>query len=406
MMLKYFDSLESGLEAKLLEKPEHPNARKKFALAMAKLGKRLYSGKEQVSWSGILTPFDLLNSMGVTSCFVEFVGGMLASTAAVGPFMEEAEHAGFASDMCGYHRAVMGATVKGMMPVPDFIIGTSCPCTGGLAVMENLAHNFERDLFVLHVPQDQSREAIEYFAYQLKGMVEFVTSHTGKRLDEDRLRVAIEKSNTASDLMNETSRLAQRIPSPVTGRDLTNYGIVMPLFFGTDTAVEVAKAFRDELAERIDAGKYGVPGEKVRLLWIQNRIQFKNPVVSILEGEYHADIVVDELNSITWDPIDPKDPYSGLARRSVSNPLNGRIERRVDHLKKLAADYQIDGAINPCNWGCRQGSGARGLIEDGLRAAGVPVLNLEVDCVDQRNFAEGQLRTRLEAFMEMLYSRK
>jgi benzoyl-CoA reductase/2-hydroxyglutaryl-CoA dehydratase subunit BcrC/BadD/HgdB len=30
------------------------------------------------------------------------------------------------------------------------------------------------------------------------------------------------------------------------------------------------------------------------------------------------------------------------------------------------------------------------------------VVNLEVDCVDTRNFAEGQLRTRLEAFMEML----
>ncbi len=30
------------------------------------------------------------------------------------------------------------------------------------------------------------------------------------------------------------------------------------------------------------------------------------------------------------------------------------------------------------------------------------VLNLEVDCIDQRNFSEGQLKTRLEAFVEML----
>jgi benzoyl-CoA reductase/2-hydroxyglutaryl-CoA dehydratase subunit BcrC/BadD/HgdB len=35
---------------------------------------------------------------------------------------------------------------------------------------------------------------------------------------------------------------------------------------------------------------------------------------------------------------------------------------------------------------------------------GIPVVNLEVDCVDTRNFAEGQLKTRLEAFMEMLRS--
>jgi benzoyl-CoA reductase/2-hydroxyglutaryl-CoA dehydratase subunit BcrC/BadD/HgdB len=32
----------------------------------------------------------------------------------------------------------------------------------------------------------------------------------------------------------------------------------------------------------------------------------------------------------------------------------------------------------------------------------VPVIHLDVDCVDERNFSEGQLLTRLEAFMEML----
>jgi len=44
-------------------------------------------------------------------------------------------------------------------------------------------------------------------------------------------------------------------------------------------------------------------------------------------------------------------------------------------------------------------------VGQGLKAIGVPVLNLEVDCVDPRNFAEGQLRTRIEAFTEMLAER-
>jgi benzoyl-CoA reductase/2-hydroxyglutaryl-CoA dehydratase subunit BcrC/BadD/HgdB len=45
------------------------------------------------------------------------------------------------------------------------------------------------------------------------------------------------------------------------------------------------------------------------------------------------------------------------------------------------------------------------MISQGLSQIGVPVLNLEVDCVDTRNFSEGQLKTRLEAFTEMLDSR-
>ena len=148
------------------------------------------------------------------------------------------------------------------------------------------------------------------------------------------------------------------------------------------------------LAQRIEQDQYCDQQEK---------FQFS---AYFLEKEYQAVIVSDELNDITWDPIDPENPFTGLARRAISIPFNGNVHRRIRHLQKLAEDYRLDGAINPCHWGCRQGTGARGLISEGLKAVGVPVLNLEVDCVDPRNFSEGQLRTRLEAFMEMLEGRK
>jgi benzoyl-CoA reductase/2-hydroxyglutaryl-CoA dehydratase subunit BcrC/BadD/HgdB len=108
------------------------------------------------------------------------------------------------------------------------------------------------------------------------------------------------------------------------------------------------------------------------------------------------------LNDITWDPIDLDDPFRGIAKRIVSIPFNGTLQRRMDYLKKLANRYRINGAINPCHWGCRQGTGGRGLISEGLKKIGIPVLNLEVDVIDSRNFADGQLKTRIEAYMEML----
>jgi hypothetical protein len=141
-------------------------------------------------------------------------------------------------------------------------------------------------------------------------------------------------------------------------------------------------------------------------MWLQNRIQFKNPLEELLERQHQAAVVVDELNDINWDPIDPDDPYPHLARRMLATCLVGPIRRRVQGLSRLAAEYRVDGAINPCHWGCRQGTGARGLIERGLSRSGVPVLNLELDCVDERNFSPGQLQTRLEAFLEMIQQRK
>jgi benzoyl-CoA reductase/2-hydroxyglutaryl-CoA dehydratase subunit BcrC/BadD/HgdB len=404
-MYQYFKDMADGIEAKILQDPDLPNPRKKYALETARLGSRLYSGNNTVAWCGLAVPFDLLSVMGITSCFVEFVGAVLAATGTADPFLEEAEQAGFVGDTCGYHRSVMGAARKKIMPEPDFLIATTCPCSGGIAIMENLADLFNKDLFVLNVPQEDSEQNVAYLADQIRDMVEFVTRHTAEPLDEDKLRQAVENTNRTRKIMEDVYQLAQNVPSPTDGRLLTNFGLVMPLFCGTEAAAEIAQAYKDEFTARVDNGIPGVPDEKLRLLWIQNRIQFNNPLVELLEKEYQANIVSDELNDIFWDPIDPQDPYPGMARRAIAIPLNGSIQRRIRHLQKLARAYSLDGAINPCNWGCRQGTGARGLISDGLKEIGVPVLNLEVDCVDKRNFAEGQLRTRVEAFVEMLESR-
>ena len=112
MMLKYFERLTRRLDAAISRSSDLHNARRKFALEVARIGTRLYSGEHRVAWCGVVAPFDMLAAMNLTSCFVEFVGAMLSSTGAVGTFLEESEHAGFAADTCGYHRSVLGAAIQ------------------------------------------------------------------------------------------------------------------------------------------------------------------------------------------------------------------------------------------------------------------------------------------------------
>ena len=401
-MKQYFDDMVAGIARKIEDDPESRSPRKVYALEVARLGSRLYSGDGGVAWCGVTAPFDLLNAMGVTSCFVEFIGAMLAATGMADAYIDEAAHAGYAGDTCTYHRGVIGAMRMGLMPEPDFLIATSVPCTGGLAVMETIARHFKKDLFVLNVPQRETDESVKYLADQIRAMVSFVEDHTGRSLDQEKLQQAIDHTNEARALCEEAYFLARAVPSPADGRILSNFGVVMALLMGTSAGVEVARTYRDRFKEMVDSGQGGIADEKLRLLWIQNRIQFKNPLIDILEATFGASVVCEELNDITWDPIDPAAPFESMARRAISIPFNGDVNRRIAHLQKLARDYRIDGAINPCNWGCRQGTGARGLIAEGLKQIGVPVLNLEVDCIDSRNFALGQMQTRLEAFTEML----
>jgi benzoyl-CoA reductase/2-hydroxyglutaryl-CoA dehydratase subunit BcrC/BadD/HgdB len=405
MFTNYFDDLERRIVLSIDGQGGQVSPWKLRSLEIARLGKKLYSRSNRVAWCGITAPFDLLHAMGLTSCFVEFIGAMLASTGMAGSIIEAADHAGYSSDACSYHRAVMGAVIKNMIPEPEILVATTNPCSGGLGVIENLAQHFHKPLFVLHIPQGDSDSNVAYLASQMKDLTDFVTEHTGMALNRDRLKAVVMKTNEARGILKEIFDMAKHYPSPASNKDLNNFLITMTLFFGSDEAVSICRAYQYEFAQRLSKNRSGVDDEKVRLLWIQNRIQFKNPLVDTLEKEYRAVIVSDELNSITWYPIDPDDPFEGLARRAISIPFNGSTQRRIDHLKKLAKDYRIHGAINPCNWGCRQGTGTRGLIEAGLWEVGVPVLNLEVDCVDERKFTEGQFRTRIEAFMEMIHSR-
>ena len=401
MMYDLFNGVVEGITEKLQQDPDGINARKKYALEIAKLGRKLYSGKENIAWCGVTAPFDLLNSMGVTSCFVEFVGAMLSSTSTAEFFLKESEDAGYATDSCAYHRAVIGAVIKGAMPEPDFIIGTSSPCTAGLAVMENFAKQYKKDLFILNVPQNYSENSTAYLAEQIEEMTEFVSAHTQRVFSIEKLRESMVLTNQASTLLIDIYNLAKSKPSPLNNKFLKDFGTVISLIMGTKECVEICQAYKDELTLKIESGTINASQEKIRLLWIQNRIQYPFPINEMLE-DLGAKIVVDELNDVTWEPIDIEKPFESIAKRIITIPYSMSISERIKHIQKIAKEYDIDGAVNPCHWGCRQGTGGRGLITEGLKDINIPVLNLEMDCVDSRNLAKGQIETRLEAFMEML----
>ena len=53
--------------------------------------------------------------------------------------------------------------------------------------------------------------------------------------------------------------------------------------------------------------------------WLQNRIQFHNPVEEILAEEHGALVVADELNDVWWEPLDPADPLPGPVAKALSS---------------------------------------------------------------------------------------
>jgi len=398
MLEKYFTQLEASLNAKLNAKP---TARRKFVYEIARIGSRIFNDNWSIGWTTVFVPYEILTSMGVSGMFIEFFGAMLAGTGMSSKYLELSESKGFSTDSCSYHRTIIGAAMDGLLPKPDVLIGASIPCNGGVKALKRMGEIFNKEVFILNIPIEVTPKSIDYLIEQFEQMIEYVENQTGRKLDYDKLKKSIKYNNQAREYLIEINDLCKNIPSPANSNDLKNF-IIIVLLQGTKESVEVAKLYRDEFKFRVDNNLSGNSEEKYRLMWIQNRIQFKTDLLRILEENYGAKIVIDELNHIWWEPMDENVPLRSLAKRIITHPIVGPAERRLEVITQLAQEYKIDGAVNPAHLGCRQSAGARVLFKDALQKIGIPLIHLDVDCVDERNYTPGQIMTRMEAFLEML----
>lgn len=94
-----------------------------------------------------------------------------------------------------------------------------------------------------------------------------------------------------------------------------------------------------------------------------------------------------------------------MARRLLGSCFNGGARRRVERVLELARRLHADGVVWFCHWGCKQTSGASQLARQTLEAAGFPTLVLDGDGCDAGNANDGQMVTRLQAFLEQLEGR-
>ncbi|MEG3067781.1 MAG: 2-hydroxyacyl-CoA dehydratase family protein [Syntrophaceticus schinkii] len=84
----------------------------------------------------------------------------------------------------------------------------------------------------------------------------------------------------------------------------------------------------------------------------------------------------------------------------------GPTKKRADKLIEMANLLRADGVVYFNHWGCKRTLGSAELIKDMLETAGIPVLILDGDGCDRDNINDGQMSTRLQAFLEILEAAK
>lgn len=309
---------------------------------------------------------------------------------------------------CPLIKASVGARLGRTCPffrIADMYVGETT-CDGKKKAYEILGEDVP--MYVMDIPQMKREKDIVKWKEEIEDFAKKVEEFTGNKITVEKLKEAIH-------IINERRRALKRVYDarkadkvPISGRDAL---LMMQISFFDDPVrcAEMCNKLADELEQRIKDGVSVVPEGTKRIMitgtplavpnWkLHNIIETSNAIVVCEEmctGTRYFENEVEE----NLDTLD--DMYMALSRRYMKNncacftPNTGRI----DDILRLAKEYKVDGIID-CNLKfCNLYDTEKRAVSIALEKAGIPLLSLETDYEDSD--AE-QLRTRIEAFVELL----
>ena len=347
-------------------------------------------------------PMEILAACDVVPFDFEIAGTLLAAADQGVPVMAEAEGRGYSTDLCSFHRVSLGAVFKNYFPAPDLLITTSFYCEGKAKANDVLACLLGKESLLLDVPQEINRESVRYVEAQLRRIAGRIAETAGHSFDEDRLKEAIRNSNRSRKATLKILDLLKHSPTPWNGSDLIGYSINGHLFDGYPMKEVLDNLIIEELQARIDTGK--LRPERHRAYWFAWLPVYQSNLFEILR-ERQISVALCETYRMYWDEIDEDRPFEGLALKCLRNPFIGPLSRRFEGLDTLKNDYGFDSAILFSTPACRHSKTALRAMGDALAAYDIPLLVIDMDIADSRTYAPEQVKTRLEAFSEMLDSR-
>ena len=313
------------------------------------------------------------------------------------------------ADMCPLIKASLGARMGRTCPffrIVDEIVGETT-CDGKKKMYEILATDVP--MHIMELPQMKRPKDIDAFADEIALFGKNVEEVTGKQLTVEKLADAIR-------IINNRRRALQRVYEtrknpdiiPISGTDAL---LMMQIAFFDDPVrcAEMAGKLADELEQRLTDGVSVFPKGTKRILLTGTPLAIPNWKLHHIIETSGAAIVCEEnctgtkffTNLVDESQTTLEGQFHALAERymKINCACFTPNTARIDEVLQLARDYQVDGVINTNLKFCTTFKTEAPALEKVLEDNGIPVLDIETDYTD--NDAE-QLRTRVEAFVEML----
>jgi benzoyl-CoA reductase subunit B len=358
-------------------------------------------------------PVEILTTMDVPWYFTvqqQFSAAGTGGSPHIMEDLEEMDRMRIPSDCCTLLRLLLYYQAAGLLPIPTAYLALTEPCDGvtGLhAAFMNHPDWRSVPVFVPDPPYHDDVRAFDYYAGELKRMVDFITKHTGKTLSMARLKEVVEETNKGYALWMEYSELRRAVPAP--------HSSVMPMscFYLINTAgagdPRKTQWYRDMVANaemRIRENRPEVPNQKIRLLWYDIQPMFFSELAPWLEQEWGAVIAMDMVSYCPYELIDTSTEdtlFRGLAKRALLHgPMihqaHGLADNVVNDITRIVRDYKIDCVILPGHMGHKDMAASASLVREVCRDLGVPFLYIGMDIADKRYTTVDEIKDKISQF--------
>ncbi|HBV99448.1 MAG: 3-hydroxyacyl-ACP dehydratase [Peptococcaceae bacterium BICA1-7] len=310
--------------------------------------------------------------------------------------------------VCPLIKSFMGFKLARVCPYfesCDMVVGETT-CDGKKKAFEIL--NDYVPVHVMEVPQMKREKDRLLWKGEVGDFLAGVEEVTGKRVTAESLARSVREVNGKRRALARLSGLRKNSPAPISGKDSL---LIEQIAMYDDVERFTLKVNQlcDELEQRVRDG-VGVhsPGAP-RIIVTGTPMAIPNWKVPHIIESSGAVIVAEELctglryfeNTVPEDSESMDQSLEAIAERYLNincacfTPNTGRMEKLVS----LAGEYNADGIIHCSLSFCDPYMIEANRVEKVLKEKGIPMLKIETDYGQED---VGQLKTRIEAFLEMI----
>ncbi|AET68393.1 Benzoyl-CoA reductase/2-hydroxyglutaryl-CoA dehydratase subunit, BcrC/BadD/HgdB [Desulfosporosinus orientis DSM 765] len=311
-------------------------------------------------------------------------------------------------NLCPLIKSSYGYAASGACPyfnASDLLIAETT-CDGKKKMYELLSEI--KPLHLLQLPQKQDKEALEYWYGEIIKLKDRLEEEFGVTITEQDLRKAIHLMNEERRSLKDFQDIAKLKPSPISGMDILMVLYNRGFSIDKEEAIALVDSLTSELKELYRQGSSPFNAKTPRLLLTGVPVGIgSHKVVEIIEASGGNVVCFESCGGYkaVYDQVDEeKPPLLAIAEKYLRTPCSCMSPNRdrYELLEQLVDEFKIDGVVDLTWQACHTYNIESHSLKKYLQTKkNCPFLQIETDYSESDI---GQLRVRIEAFIEMIAS--